>query len=728
MKFVERAPRIPAWLCALALALPAAFQAHSQSAAAAAAASAPGASTPTQRVEVTGQALKGYTVSNSGVGTKIDAPIRDVPQAIEVRTRQVLDDLGGTQTSYEVGKTVAGVFNADNGQGDPGRNVPTFFFRGYSNTGVYLKDGRMVNGWMSTMDMANVERVEFLKGPASTLYGGTTYNGNIGGVVNYVSKRPMATQPAALEFSAGSYDFYRATMDLGGATNEDKTVTYRLNGAAEKGGSFRDFAKHDSQFIAPVASLRLSTIDTLTILAEVNRSHEIPSRTPLTAEAFEVASSKNFIDASFAKFDIAAGDIAAQYEHILGNDWRLNIDLGKSHSRTQSYDSWLYYSPGASSTLALSRWTLVNDQSSLDLRLSGRLKTGSLDHQLLLGIAAQRNKYRADSDYGWNDPTLDLAGTTLAELVMPSPGSSTATFAAAAPDPGTFKWATRTTAFYAQDLIAFGDSAKLLMGLRHDRLNDHTEFAGSFANSVADETYGHTTPRLGLVYQPTRTASIYLVRAESFVPNSGVTLSGTRPPPERGLLGEIGAKLTLGSGITLDLAWFDLRQRNMTFTDPADPSGNAVIVTGETRSRGVELDLNGQLTQNLRVNVAATALKARVSQGDPNGSIVAGQEFGGVPRKTLNVLVVQSMGGGGAWEIGGGVFFASQTWADGANTFRVPAFVQWDLMAACRIDARTRLQVNVKNATNRHNYTSNGWGWVNPGEPASLFATLRHEL
>lgn len=103
-----------------------------------------------------------YVTAAPPSGTKTDIPIRDMPQAIEVRTLQMLTDLGGTRSSYEVAKTVAGLFSAENGQGDPGRNVPNFFFRGFGNAGVYLKDGHAVNGWMSTFDTANTERVEFL--------------------------------------------------------------------------------------------------------------------------------------------------------------------------------------------------------------------------------------------------------------------------------------------------------------------------------------------------------------------------------------------------------------------------------------------------------------------------------------------------------------------------------------------------------------------------------------
>ena len=150
-----------------------------------------------------------------------------------------------------------------------------------------------------------------------------------------------------------------------------------------------------------------------------------------------------------------------------------------------------------------------------------------------------------------------------------------------------------------------------------------------------------------------------------------------------------------------------------------------MLVAGETKSQGFELDLNGKVSESFRVSVAAALLKAWTSEGDPGGYLVVGSEFGGVPRRTLNVFGIYSFGAKRALEVGGGFYYASPAWADAANTFRLPSVTQIDAVMAYRFSPRARIQVNVRNVTNSHNYTSNGYASINPGEPVSVFANLR---
>lgn len=668
-----------------------------------------------------------YVRPEATTATKTDAPIRDVPQSIEVRTRQLLDDLGGRQTSYDVGRTVAGVFDNSNGQGDPGRNVPNFTIRGFG--GLYLRDGHPVNGWMSTTDMANVERVEFLKGPASMLYGGTGYAGDIGGAVNYVSKVPQATRVAGLDMTGGAYNFFRTAADFGQAANKTGTVSFRVNGALESGSSFRDFAKHDTQYVAPALSLQLAPSDTVTILAEGIRSHEVPERgLPMTAESFGISRSKNFIDAGFSKTDIRAEDVTIKYNHAFAGSWRFEADLFRSRSRTESFGSDLSFdtSGGGGSTLVASHWNFAEDQTNLDLRGNGTIKMGPLTHTILLGYNLNRNAYVANSEYNFgSEPSLPLTGSSLDQIVLPPSGDLSA-FAATAPtSPFSFTWNSNTNAFYVQDLVSVAPGVKLLLAARHDRFKELVAADGSLGPFSDETPYTHTSPRVGLVLQPGRATSIYAVQAEAFTPNTGLTLDNTPPEPERGLLREVGLKQTFGPRVALDLAYYDLTRRNMTFADPADPAGVAVLVAGETRSRGFEIDLNGQVTDALRVNVAATAMKGWISEGEPNGSLVVGQEFAGTPRGMFNLFGIQSFGPDRKWEAGAGVYYASQAWADQGNTFEVPAVFQLDAVAGYRFAKQGRLQINIRNLTGRSNYVSYYGAWIIPGEPRSVSANVK---
>ena len=681
-----------------------------------------------EKVDILGRRADGYGAKDASTVTKTDTPIKDVPQSIEVRGRQILDDLGGMQSAYEVGKTVAGVFSTTNGWGDPGRNVPSFNIRGYSNVGGYLRDGHAINGWMSTLDMSYIDRVEFLKGTTSALYGGTTYGGAIGGTVNYVSKRPLSTPLTVADLTGGSYDFYRATIDYGRPLNDARTAAFRLNGALETGGSFRDYARHDTQAVAPALSIEISPRDTLTFLTTAVHSREVPALgLPMTAESFSIARSSNFIDPDFNRNDFRVAELTALYRHGFGERWRLDADLFYNHSRTTNYDGHLTYVAGGGSTLDGDLWKFSEDQTEFDLRLAGLLDTGPLQHRLLFGFNTTNSRYSAREAFGGGGaPSVALSGDTLSEIILPPAGSLKAAFDASTTSEGIFRRRDIANAFYVQDLVSIAAGFKLLVGARYDRYDVKPVGEGAFGPFSQTNPAHHTSPRLGLVYQPLETTSLYAVGAQSFSPNTGLTANNAVPPPELGRLREIGWKQEIGERVSANVAYYVLKRRNQEFCDPSDPTCTFVIVAGETRSRGIELDINGQVTKSFRFSVAASLMKGYVSEGEPGGSLAVGQEFAGVPRKTLNLFAVHSIGEEKRWEIGGGLYYASAAWADQGNTFRLPTLWQAEALAAYRYE-KVRVQVNFKNLSNRKSFTSDG-NRIFPSEPRSAFATLRYEM
>lgn len=158
-------------------------------------------------VVVTADAERSFTVTEATTATKLDTPLRDIPQAINVIPRQVMADRGVTRVQ-EVADNVPGV-QYSSGYG--GLSSGSFFIRGFDSGGTY-RDGFKDFGFLSPVDVVALERVEFLKGPASVLYG----QNNPGGIVNYVSKRPVPYSLNELGFTYGSYDLYRTTADFGG--------------------------------------------------------------------------------------------------------------------------------------------------------------------------------------------------------------------------------------------------------------------------------------------------------------------------------------------------------------------------------------------------------------------------------------------------------------------------------------------------------------------------------
>ncbi|MHC5748424.1 MAG: TonB-dependent receptor plug domain-containing protein, partial [Nostoc sp.] len=185
---------------------------------------------------VTGE-QDGYRIPNASTATRTDTPLRDIPQSIQVIPRQILKDQQVTRLN-EALRNTPGVVR--------GGTTPRFSFvedtliRGFDAS--YLVNGlSSLRGFASIFEASNIESVEVLRGPASVLFG----QGSTGGIINLVTKQPLSEPYYSLELSAGSFNFYRGSVDFSGPLNDNRTVLYRFTGAAETTESFFDF--YDTQ-------------------------------------------------------------------------------------------------------------------------------------------------------------------------------------------------------------------------------------------------------------------------------------------------------------------------------------------------------------------------------------------------------------------------------------------------------------------------------------------------
>jgi iron complex outermembrane receptor protein len=203
-------------------------------------------------VEVVGRQQGGAYHSDEASGTKTELPLREVPQAVRVLSRQTLDDLGAVRLDDAL-DYVGGV-SRQNSFGGLWDNIAIRGLAGDINNGMsLLRNGFSGNrGFNAQRDMANVERVEFLKGPAASLYGAS----EPGGTLNIVTKRPLWQSAHSVEGYVGSFDFLRATIDSTGPITEN--FAYRLNVALEDRGGFRDFVDTERSLFAPAFTWKIS--------------------------------------------------------------------------------------------------------------------------------------------------------------------------------------------------------------------------------------------------------------------------------------------------------------------------------------------------------------------------------------------------------------------------------------------------------------------------------------
>ena len=669
-----------------------------------------------------------YQITNASTATKMEVPIRDVPQAIEVRGQQVIEDLGGSHNAYEVGKTVAGVTDLTHGNSDPGVNMPNYTIRGFAGNGAQMRDGATrPNGWIYTMDMAGIDRVEFLKGPASVLYGGVGQSGSYGGAVNYVSKSPVAAPVTQVELNGGGNDFYRGSVDLGRALDSGDHLLGRMNAAISDQQSFIDREQTRTWMLAPALTFQPTTADRLTLLTEYTQTRETPdAHLPLTSDSYGVPYSRTYADPSFAHTDInALNQVGMAYQHRSSKDRSWVIEGSVGHAATDGAGNGLWFDGGGTGNWMLSgsAWKFHDTAVNLDARLEDQFTTGSIAHHGLVGINGQFDRYEVEGTFG---PDVDTGTPVLVDVQSPTPGSYLDAWNASSNFSGHGNFESKSVAPYAQDLMSFGPTLKVLAGLRADLSQQSHDAYDAFSYGTPEfdhdrQSAWHVAPRLGLVWQPGKIASPYAGYSQGFYPNTGLTREHQRLDPEIGDLIEVGVKQQWGARVSANIAAYQIVQRNIEVSDPTNlPNEGYVILLGRTKSHGVELDVNGELSSQLRVNVAAALMRAWIVDSN-DASAPAGNELGGSPRASVNVFGVYSFAGplSGA-ELGGGATYASQMYSDAGQTLRMPAMFEIDVMAAHRFAKHYRAQLDLKNVTNRHNYSSD-FGSIFRGQPFTAY-------
>ena len=523
--------------------------------------------------------------------------MRDVPLSIQVIPRAVLDDRNVTELGDAL-ETAGGVI-PEQGRGTSGEG-PFFRIRGFG-AGVF-RDGIEAFS-LSPLSTNDIERVEVLKGPASVLFG----QGSPGGIINLVSKRPLFEPFYEVSATVGSFDTYRSALDLSGPLNEDRNVRYRLNLSYENYGSFRDLVDGERLLVSPILTWDASPNTSLDIYGQYTYDREtIDEGIHFTSDGEPADVSRSlFLGEEFSEFTQDQFNIGYRLNHEFNEDWSLR------HA-----SQYQYYDPERIYPFILSIDDATGDLERLgsfsggtyerfftNAEVLGRFNTGSVQHQLLFGI-----EYRYDEE----DPKFRFDDLLAPQNIF-NPVYADDIYDIT---PTFFRDDNvNTVSVYVQDQIDITPELKALAGLRFDYVDQfRSEQFMDDPREDFDLTDEAFTPRFGLVYQPIEPLSLYASYTTSFEPTFGTNRNsdGSVFEPEEGRQFEIGAKADLSDQLSLTLAAFDIRRQNVNTPDPENP--NFEVQTGEIASRGIELNLNGEILPGWNITTAYTYLDAFVSQ------------------------------------------------------------------------------------------------------------------
>ncbi len=666
-------------------------------------------------VTVTGQGpLPGYAAASSAVAGKIAAPLRDIPQAVNVVTQELMRDQNALSLQDALQNVPGLGFSVGDGQRDQ------VMIRGFSGISDQFLDG-VRDDAMYFRDLSNVERIEVLKGPAAVVYG----RGSAGGLVNRVSKKPQAQPVNEVGGLLGTRGQKRVEFDAG-AASADAGALLRVTGAVEDSGSFRNQYFLKRQVIAPTLTLKLAPQTSLTLAADYLQDRRLADQgvpayrgRPLDVPIATYFGAANGSERAFVESKVASA--GATLEHRFNAALALRTVLRSYHfSLDRNYTGIGKITDGAAPTLAISQTHRTRNEHGVYLQneLSQTLELGGMQHQILYGLELAQQRKDEWLVSRNNVATYSLFHPVLADLA-PLP----ADLAPSSNNSSTFD----TAALYLQDLVALGPRWKVLAGARYDRLRQRRDDRRPL-NQDLTRTDGTLSPRVGAVYQPDGATAYYASLSRSFQPMADSFTffnNSDQLQPTETVNKEIGAKFDLGRKASATVALFEMTQTNVQNADPLNP-GFALAV-GKQRSRGVELTLAGEIAPRWEASASYSLMKGEIVAAAP-GSAFLGKEAALTPRHNANVWLKRRLDGG--YYAAGGVHAEAARFASSDNAVTLPGYAVLQLGAGYA-SAKWDFTATLKNLLNRRYFAAAHSGandYNMPGEPRSLLLAARYRF
>ncbi|AKZ75066.1 TonB-dependent siderophore receptor [Enterobacter roggenkampii] len=638
------------------------------------------------------EATNGYQPLNTSTATLTNMPMLDIPQVVNTVSDKVLEDQHAT-TLDEALYNVSNVVQTNT----LGGTQDAFVRRGFGAN----RDGSiMTNGLRTVLPRsfnAATERVEVLKGPASTLYGIL----DPGGLINVVTKRPEKTFGGSLSATTSSFGGGTGQVDVTGPIDGTR-LAYRLTGEYQDEDYWRNFGNERSTFIAP--SLTWFGDDATVTVLYSHRDYKTPfDRGTIfdlnTKKAVDVDRKTRF-DEPFNVTDGQSDLAQLNAEYRLNSQWTAKFDY--SYSQDKYSDNQARVMAYDAKTGNLTRRVDATQGSTQRMHstradLQGNVDIAGFYNEILTGVSYENyDLLRTDMMRCKNVKGFNIYHPVYGKL-------NKCTTVSAADSDQTLKQESYSA--YAQDALYLTDKWIAVAGMRYQY---YTQYAGKGRpfNVNTDSRDEQWTPKLGLVYKLTPSVSLFANYSQTFMPQSSIASYIGDLPPETSNAYELGAKFDLFDGVTANIALFDIHKRNVLYNESV--GGETIAKTaGRVRSQGVEVDLAGSLTENTNIIASYGYTDAKVLE-DPD---YAGKPLPNVPRHTGSLFLtydIHNAIAGNTLTIGGGGHGVSRRSATNGADYYLPGYFVADAFAAYKMKLQypVTLQVNVKNLFDKTYYTS----------------------
>ncbi|MGO1298635.1 MAG: TonB-dependent siderophore receptor [Vibrio sp.] len=652
--------------------------------------------TPTadDTIVVVGQ-QNSYLNPRVSTATKTDIDPLDTPNTVNVINQQFLKDIRATSLAdaygYTTGLTRSGV------------NADSFTLRGMPadlNT-IQVNGLPGLASRFGSPTTANIEQVEILKGPASIMYGQV----QPGGMINIITKKPQDEASINYDISSRTYDTgvsgfgddngFTGTIDATGPINPSKTWLYRMIISGKDADSYRNDVDEHNYYLFPTLTYRPSEVTELTFGLELESEQRVADNgiAALNNDIHQVAP----IDTHYQSAndtDEDKGTVAfATFKTALIDDFDLTIDWRSVwHKDTRE----LYETRNIND---VTQKVSVRDRDQvnkreyhyLDVRTTGSVWTGNIEHQLLIGT---------NLGFEEKDFLRKTYATTKVDFLNPQDPSGR--------NQNKYKQDHRITKYtnyglYAQDTMYLNPSWTLMGGLRYTRQDVDFDYVSKSSSDT--QTTDALVSQAGIVYKVLEGTSLYASYGESFNPNSVEKKDSNDHAfdPEEGRQYEVGTKTNIINEKTnLTVAYFDITKSNVVDKNDA---GNYELL-GKLRSKGVETEMLAMPIDNWQIKLGYAYVDSEVTENpDPSiqGNRTPMTAYHDAYFWTKYNFPYEIAGGVVGTTLGANYESARYTSEDPADRVKLPSYVTVDIGVHYDID-QYRASLNVGNLFDKEYY------------------------
>lgn len=661
-------------------------------------------------------APEGYAAQVSAGTLRTPTPLREVAQSVQVITNKLIRDQLAMDPSVVV-RNFSGVVGMDVRE----MNNANYLIRGFSSE-AYLDGFQLYLNQSDIESLANIERIEVVKGPTGTLFGGAN-GAPLGGLLNFISKSPEKTAFRSLSVNAGSFGAHGAMWDFNQPLDASGKVLFRLTGDARETRDQNPAINGSLVAVNPTLALELSDDTLLTVRARFSRRSQTDySGLPAvgTVNAGSPTYSRDFIFLTAGQPPTTAENrsVGAELKHAINRDWKLTSTANYLDSALVQNSTWPTFFPAFFPTVG-SNVPVDTGYMPISIRtlsmtnvLNGRVDAGLIKHDLALGFDLDRTDY---SGTMWVAPGAGVINVNNPG-VLPGfdngggPGSTNVMAMPMAAADNIYK----TVALFAQDQLTIEKVYHLSGSVRWTHLSmDDVDTAQALDSH---RSHDKVTWRFGAGYDINESLTAFTGWGQGFQAPVSTPISAG-PVPVTAEQWEAGFKMQLAAQVQASLVYFNNERRNVPVSAPtfANPFDNAQ--TGHQRAKGVELDLVWQLSDefSLLANYAHqdvvdfTTGKSAARVPQDSGRLAARYDF-----KQGDLA---GLGVGLGWTV------VSRQQGNPANSFSTPGYGLVDAQVSY-VKGPMSYSVGVENLLGATYYRPFAFlgGGVAPGAPRTFFA------